>query len=57
MKVRDLIKKLLNYNLDADIAIKDSFKIKQFDLSYVTDRNHKNKKETIKVYLDIKDDT
>lgn len=56
MKVRDLIKKLINYNLDADIAIKDNFKIKQFNLSYVTDRNHKNKKETIKVYLDIKND-
>lgn len=57
MKVRTLIKKLLNYNLDADIEIQDGSLFKRdIRISYVTDGQHRKKENCKRVLLSIKYD-
>lgn len=52
MKNRELIKKLLDYNLDADVCIQNSYTENDIELGYIDDGGEYTRKNTPIVFID-----
>ena len=52
MKNRELIKKLLDYNLDADVCIQNNYTEEDIELGYIDDGGEYTEKNTPIVFID-----